>query len=133
LAEFVLSFSTGYVQEVTKDHLWVHVGPAVRGRVGQLEASDEPDIVTRLDTHFRPGQHVQCTVTRVEPGKVYRPGERWRGGKEGLLYRLRVDVSVLMLYRGTREVGRINFAMIITIHPTSMPKSLRSLVDLYAL
>jgi hypothetical protein len=61
---------TGYIQEATKDHLWVHVGPAVRGRVLQLEASDDPDVVMNIPAHFHEGQAVACNVARVDAAKA---------------------------------------------------------------
>lgn len=61
----------GFIQEVANDHLWVHVSPSVRGRVAQLEVSQDMGIVSKMSQSFTVGDRVNCVVAGVNADKVW--------------------------------------------------------------
>lgn len=53
------------IQEVGDDHLWLLLGPAVRGKVMLLDASDDPAVLASFVDSFKAGAGVMCRVLAV--------------------------------------------------------------------
>jgi hypothetical protein len=56
----------GVVQRVAKDHLFVSLASAVRGRVSALQAVSMPEDVSRLQKRFRVGTRAAALVVAVD-------------------------------------------------------------------
>ena len=54
-----------FVQEVSPDHLWVAVSACERGMLSAVESSDDPQEIADLETRFREGEPLTCTVCEV--------------------------------------------------------------------
>ncbi|KAJ3191224.1 rRNA biogenesis protein rrp5 [Irineochytrium annulatum] len=52
----------GFVLRASPDGVYICVGPRVLGRAPLLDCSDDVDVLTNYEEHFRPGKAVKCRV-----------------------------------------------------------------------
>ncbi|XP_068709241.1 protein RRP5 homolog [Montipora foliosa] len=61
----------GFVKEVTNNSVWMVLSPSVKGKVSLLHASSDLEVLTSLNTSFKPGYGYKCVVFDADTSREF--------------------------------------------------------------